>query len=159
MPDAPTTQTPPGPARTAGRRTVRFDTPEAVLADVDRLRRGGYRRVGQWSLPQACHHLAAVISGNLTPPPTDDAPTAEQLAIKEKFFGMVRGGHARGDAVRGDDPARRGGRHGQSTGWPPPSPPWPPTRTPGSWSAGAARSRRPRWPPCTWTTAPTTCRS
>ena len=86
----------PAAPRTPGRRTVRFDTPAAVLADVDRLRRGGYRRVGQWSLPQVCHHLAVVIGGNLTPPPTDDRPTPEQLAMKETFFAVVRGGMPEG---------------------------------------------------------------
>ncbi len=92
MADAATPTVP----RTAGRRAVRFDTPAAVLADVDRLRRGGYRSVGRWSLPQVCHHLAVVVSGNLTPPPTDDLPTPDQLAMKEKFFGMVRGGMPEG---------------------------------------------------------------
>ena len=89
------------PARTPGRRTVRYDTPAAVLADVDRLRRGGYRKVGQWSLPQVCHHLASVMTSNLQPPPTDAPPTAEQLATKAKFFGMVLapGGMAEGIPV------------------------------------------------------------
>ena len=82
--------------RTPGRRTVRYATPAAVLADVDRMRRGGYRPVGRWSLPQVCHHLALVISSNLNPPPTDAPPTPEQLAMKEKFFGMVRGGMPEG---------------------------------------------------------------
>jgi hypothetical protein len=84
------------PTRTPGRRTVRYSAPADVLADVDRLRRGGYRKVGQWTLPQACHHLATVISGNLTPPPNDDPPTPEQLAMKAKFFGMVQGGMPEG---------------------------------------------------------------
>ena len=84
------------PARTAGRRPVRFDTPDAVLADVARLRAAGYRRVGQWSLPQVCHHLSVIIAGNLTPPPNDDPPTAEQLATKEKFFATVLAGMPEG---------------------------------------------------------------
>ena len=82
----------PAPTRTPGRRTVRYATAADVLADVARLRRGGYARLGTWSLPQACHHLAVVIGGNLQPPETDAPPTDEQRATKAKFFGMVLSG-------------------------------------------------------------------
>ena len=82
-------------ARTAGRRTVRYASPAEVLADVARLRRG-YAKVGQWSLPQACSHLAWVMTASLTPPPNDDEPTADQLATKAKFFGLVLSGMPEG---------------------------------------------------------------
>jgi hypothetical protein len=92
----------PHTPRTPGRRTVRFDTPAAVLADVDRLRRGGYRKVGQWSLPQVCQHLATTVGGNLVPPPADAEPTPEQMAMKAKFFGIVLNGAPEGMALAPD---------------------------------------------------------
>ncbi len=84
------------PPRTPGRRAVRYATPAAVPGRRRPPPPRGYRPLGRWSLPQACHHLAAVIGGNLTPPPTDDPPTPDQLAMKAKFFGMVRGGMPEG---------------------------------------------------------------
>lgn len=43
---------------TAGtRRTLRFDSFEDLLAEVDRLQSAGYARLGNWSLGQICEHL------------------------------------------------------------------------------------------------------
>lgn len=36
-----------------------------VLAEVDRLRRDGYRKAGEWDLAQVCDHLAYFIEGSL----------------------------------------------------------------------------------------------
>jgi hypothetical protein len=47
------------------RRTLDFFDFDAVLADVERLRRDGYRRAGTWDLPQACDHLTRFMRGSL----------------------------------------------------------------------------------------------
>jgi hypothetical protein len=72
------------------RRPLKFKTPEELNAELDRLQTGKYSKVGNWNLPQACRHLSATIEGNLIPPPSDE-PTAEETAMKQKFFGMVMG--------------------------------------------------------------------
>ena len=41
-----------------GRRTLRFDSLDEVVADVEVLRAHGYEQVGNWSLGQVCEHLA-----------------------------------------------------------------------------------------------------
>ena len=47
------------------RRTLDFADFDAVLADVERLRRDGYRRAGNWGLAQACDHLTRFMRGSL----------------------------------------------------------------------------------------------
>ena len=42
---------------TEGRRTLRFQTADEIMPDVERLL-AGYRTVGHWSLGQICNHLA-----------------------------------------------------------------------------------------------------
>ena len=73
----------------SSRRPLKFKTPQELNAELDRLQTGNYQKVGNWSLPQACHHLASTIEGSLAPAP-NDVPTPEETAMKEKFFGMVR---------------------------------------------------------------------
>jgi hypothetical protein len=60
-----TIQTAPGPVDTAkvpGRRTLRFESIDEMLADVDRLveaeRAGRLKRLGNWPLGQTLGHLA-----------------------------------------------------------------------------------------------------
>jgi hypothetical protein len=74
----------------ATRRPLKFKTPEELAAELDRLKSGPYRKLGNWSLPQACRHLAVIMETNLTPPERDE-PTEEEKAMKDKFFGMVMG--------------------------------------------------------------------
>lgn len=45
---------------TPGRRTIRFDSLDDVMPDVERLL-GGYSTVGRWSLGQMCRHLATIL--------------------------------------------------------------------------------------------------
>ena len=40
------------------RRVLVLSTYDELLAEIDRLHRQGYRRVGQWSLGQNCSHLS-----------------------------------------------------------------------------------------------------
>ncbi len=47
------------------RRSLRFDNYEQVLTDVDHLHADGYQRAGNWSLSQACNHLAIVMENSL----------------------------------------------------------------------------------------------
>jgi hypothetical protein len=72
------------------RRPLKFKTVAEMNAELDRLQTGKYKKLGNWSLPQACRHLALTIEGSLTPPPSDE-PTAEETAMKQKFFGMIMG--------------------------------------------------------------------
>jgi len=43
------------------RRQIQFQSYDDILADVDKLLRGGYERGGQWSLGMASEHLAITI--------------------------------------------------------------------------------------------------
>ena len=67
---------------TSKRRRLSFATEDAVLADVARLRRHGYRRHGNWSLPQIAWHLAIPLENYLTPLSSPDVkPTPEQAKL------------------------------------------------------------------------------
>ncbi len=46
------------------RRLEFKDFPEA-LAELERLHRGGYVKIGQWDLGQACDHLTYFVQGSL----------------------------------------------------------------------------------------------
>ena len=72
------------------RRTLRFNSPQDVVADLESLRNGPVRSLKKWSLPQACWHVAMVIDGNLNKPDSD-VRTPEQEQKKAKFFGTVLG--------------------------------------------------------------------
>ena len=74
----------------SSRRPLKFKSPAELDAELDRLKTGNYKKLGNWNLQQACRHLALVIEGNLVPP-ASDVPTPEESAMKEKFFGMVMG--------------------------------------------------------------------
>ncbi len=45
---------------TEGRRTLRFQTADEIMPDVERLL-AGHRTVGDWSLGQICNHLATTM--------------------------------------------------------------------------------------------------
>jgi hypothetical protein len=70
------------------RRPLKFKTVAELDAELNQLRTGKYTKVGKWSLPMACKHLAATIEGSLEPA-ASDTPTPEESAMKAKFFGMV----------------------------------------------------------------------
>jgi hypothetical protein len=64
------------------RPTLTFATVDEAIADVERLRRDGAMRAGNWSLPQACWHLNAVLKA-LTQPATMTEPSPEHLAFRK----------------------------------------------------------------------------
>jgi hypothetical protein len=47
------------------RRKLEFRDFDEVLAEVDRLEKGGYSRAGNWDLPQACEHLSRFMAESL----------------------------------------------------------------------------------------------
>ena len=64
----------------SGRRLIRFADEDAVIADVERLRKG-YTQIGTWSLPQMAWHLNVAVQQRMKPGPhADDTP--EQIARK-----------------------------------------------------------------------------
>ncbi|WP_435017781.1 DUF1569 domain-containing protein [Tundrisphaera sp. TA3] len=72
---------------TPGRRPLRYDSLDAITADVDRLL-AGHTRVGRWSLAQICQHLATMTRLVVdAPPPTPDAPPpASNPDLKRQVF-------------------------------------------------------------------------
>ncbi len=54
------------PSKTT-RRPLKFKTPAELNAELDLLKSTPYKKLGKWSLPQACRHLAVTIEGNLAP--------------------------------------------------------------------------------------------
>lgn len=76
------------PARKIRPRVVRFKTEAEIAAELDRLRARGYRKLGKWSLPQICKHLALASEGALVPPATTTA-TPEQAAAKRALVDVI----------------------------------------------------------------------
>jgi hypothetical protein len=48
-----------------GQRQLQFKDFAEVLAEVERLHRGGYEKLGQWDLAQTCDHLTYFVQGSL----------------------------------------------------------------------------------------------
>jgi len=46
-------------------RKIEFSAYEEVIAEIERLEKSGYDRVGQWNLGQVCHHLDYYFTGSL----------------------------------------------------------------------------------------------
>ena len=97
------------------RRRIVFERVEEAAADIERLQRDGYEKLGQWSLSQICEHLAIFLNGTL-----DgfgwSAPWIVRATIGRYFLRRIlkKGGMSTGvripDKLRpgpsdGDDPA------------------------------------------------------
>jgi len=68
------------------RRKLNFADTDAVAADIRRLR-GGYTQNGNWSLPQICWHVEAILKFWMRPGPHAPAkPTAEQVLRLKNIF-------------------------------------------------------------------------
>jgi hypothetical protein len=65
------------------RRKLKFACTEEAAAEAERLRKG-YRKLGEWSLPQMCRHLALAIRYSMQPAPErkDTQTLAQWLLLK-----------------------------------------------------------------------------
>jgi hypothetical protein len=72
---------------TPGRRTLRFDRLDDIMADVDRLLEG-HATVGRWSLAQICRHLATVMRRVVELPASTPHDASRWLGEEQKrqFF-------------------------------------------------------------------------
>src|SRR4051794_7123492 len=77
---------------TPGRRTLRYESLDEIMPDVDRLM-DGHSTVGHWSLAQICRHLATVLRRVVDLPASTphDASRWVGEGAKRQFFesGMV----------------------------------------------------------------------
>jgi hypothetical protein len=73
------------------RRSLNFSSLDEIAEDVRRLRRAGYGKAGQWSLPQVCHHLNQSLQWSLRPGPfPPDSP--EQQASTPRLQQIFESG-------------------------------------------------------------------
>jgi hypothetical protein len=61
------------------RGSVQYATFSEVISDIDSLARNGYRRLGLWSLGQACVHLSSVMRACIEGFPTQPRSTRVPL--------------------------------------------------------------------------------
>lgn len=64
MSAAPSTSarmTPIDTSKVTGRRELRFERIDDILADAERLAQSGYEQLGNWSLGRICRHLATTM--------------------------------------------------------------------------------------------------
>jgi hypothetical protein len=66
-------------------RQLQFKDFTEVLAEVDRLHRSGYEKLGQWDLAQVCDHLRYFVEGSL-----DGFTFRVPWLIKFLFGGFMR---------------------------------------------------------------------
>jgi hypothetical protein len=70
----------------AGRRTLSFRNEDEAIAEIDRLRAGGYTQRKNWTLPMICWHLSV---GGSPQPPASSTPSPEQAERKRKFIDVI----------------------------------------------------------------------
>jgi hypothetical protein len=68
---------------TAGRRTLRFESFDEVMPDVERLLEG-HTTVGNWSLAQICRHLAAVLRRHVDLPASTRFDPSERVSEDQR---------------------------------------------------------------------------
>lgn len=66
-------------------RELHFADEDAIIADVQALRRG-YEQRGDWTLPQICWHLAKIIGSNFDPPADPSAEQTPEQATRLQAF-------------------------------------------------------------------------
>ena len=71
-----------------GRRQLNFKSEDEVIAEIDRLRAGGYAKRGNWTLAQMCFHLGVVPTQSLKPP-ASTTPTQAQQRIQDGFIKVI----------------------------------------------------------------------
>lgn len=75
---------------TPGRRTVHFDSLDDIMPDVERLLQG-YSKVGQWSVGQACHHLASIMRASVDLPASTQFDPAMRVDANTRRAMLERG--------------------------------------------------------------------
>jgi hypothetical protein len=75
---------------TPGRRTLRFDSLDQVMPDVERLLEG-HTTVGNWSLAQICRHLATVMRRVVDLPASTPSDPSKWVSQEEKRQVMESG--------------------------------------------------------------------
>src|SRR3954470_19988287 len=82
-------QTGQGPmmTMTPGRRTLRYEGFDDIMADVDRLL-DGHATVGQWTLAQICRHLSAAMRRSVEVPESTPREPSRRVGerMKRRFF-------------------------------------------------------------------------
>jgi hypothetical protein len=66
-----------------GRRTLRYESFDDVMPDVERLLEG-HTTVGNWSLAQICRHLAAVLRRHVDLPASTVFDPADRVSEEQK---------------------------------------------------------------------------
>jgi Protein of unknown function (DUF1569) len=93
-----------------GRRTLRYESFDEVMPDVERLL-DGHTTVGNWTLAQICHHLAAVLRRHVDLPASTSFDPSDRVSEEQKRrmleSGILPGGIAAPpgvlpEAVRGE---------------------------------------------------------
>ena len=99
-----------------GRRTLRYESFDEVMPDVERLL-DGHTTVGNWTLAQICHHLAAVLRRHVDLPASTRSirPTGSP---RSRSGGCWIGHPARGDRRPARRPARKDARRARGDGGP-----------------------------------------
>ncbi|MCC6424161.1 MAG: DUF1569 domain-containing protein [Phycisphaerales bacterium] len=72
------------------RQTLKFNTEDDVIADVQKLRKG-YQQAGAWNLPQVCWHLNVSVQTRMKPGPFPPN-TPEQDARKAQIQQILAAG-------------------------------------------------------------------
>ena len=73
------------------RRSLSFSSFDEIAEDVRRLRRDGYVKTAQWSLPQVCHHLDQSLQWSMRPGPFPP-DTPEQQASTPRVQQILASG-------------------------------------------------------------------
>lgn len=68
---------------TPGRRTLRFDSFDEIMPDVERLLEG-HTTVGRWSLAQICRHLATIMRRVVDLPASTPVDPSKLLGEEQK---------------------------------------------------------------------------
>src|SRR3954452_20325523 len=78
-------------AVTPGRRTLRYESFDEAMTDVERLLEG-HRTVGDWSLARICNHLAAVLRRHVDLPVSTVFDPADRVSeVQERLEVATRG--------------------------------------------------------------------
>jgi hypothetical protein len=70
------------------RRRLSFANEDEAIAEIDRLRAGGYRKLGNWTLAMMCRHLR-VGSDRVLKAPASTTPTPEQAQRRKDVIDAV----------------------------------------------------------------------